>query len=435
MSEKRKRQELQDEHVENDDDEERPRWSTEPDQGWLCDFSIEIAAQGTNQVVRYNVHRLILATPPRTSSYFVRLFKNNFSESTCKVSRIQDLTKAEALVFPGLLDYIYGDEIVLNKDNSAALYKLSDYFGVSSLLASIEAHWENNMRVEDFEAYFAHSNLYNIDKLKELLCAGLSDWIDTLPRDSNILSYIDSQLLLDLVKRKRKDSIPRVGWLVAEVCLKEKNNLSAETFAVLTSESNLPVTGISFESAIKLLDVEKEVATLENNTGLTNLQKRCVQALSLHWFHMDPSDIQQLLTNNILDPIVLAATWQATVARTISESTPHTIAVSGAGCPEVNGVYVRDHVDLRQPYPKIYVKDGIWKNKQQRFYIYRAGPVWRIDVIPYDDDETKKVNLYYHRCQIGGDYEVLPKFGWLVNSIDGVAPPPTLEYENVSPPF
>jgi BTB/POZ domain len=62
--------------------------------------------QANNAVVKtYHVHKYVLATGPRRSEYFVRLFRHGFAESHNSTSRIE-LDEIAAKAFPVLLDFL-----------------------------------------------------------------------------------------------------------------------------------------------------------------------------------------------------------------------------------------------------------------------------------------------------------------------------------------
>jgi hypothetical protein len=79
-----------------------------------------------------------LASGPRKSEYFVKLFQNaaagNCTEAKGNLCRIQ-LDSLVAVAFPILLDYIYApwEELKIETDVATALHHLGEYFDIHCL--------------------------------------------------------------------------------------------------------------------------------------------------------------------------------------------------------------------------------------------------------------------------------------------------------------
>lgn len=437
--------------MEERNDDGRVLWSKAPEEKHaLCDWSIDIAVEGSaDRTARFDVHRFPLVTSPRKSSFFDCLFTNgNFSASSEKVTRMQQLTEGEFLEFPNFLDYLYGLDIVIGEDNSVVLYKLADYFGVEDLLYEIQEILDESTThtPENFKSYFHQYNLYPSEKLWDFLCDIYFCHVDEFYREDPDYywgidarnSYVDSQLMLEVLKRAkaRNDQSISYSWLVADVCLKERHDLSVETFAELTSEASLSGSGMTFDTAIKFLQAEQDILGRRDSDNLTSLQKRCVEAIARHWFCEGSSDIDKLLTTQNLDSVVLEAVRQATVARIVPDVVPDKIVVCGAGCPEVNGIYEQDLVELHGFHRKrrVYFKYGVWENVRRCFSILESDPNhWQIWVILSNDDKiTRRFAIY--DSEAGSIFETSfkpPKTTWTVYKYrcnDDLKPAPKLEY-------
>jgi len=265
-------------------DDERLLWSKDPEECWLSDWKIEISVGGESAI--YNVHRAFLVSGTKRSDYFVRLFKNeNFAESKQRTSRIVDLNQQALKAFPLVLDYLYDlamhEKMV--RENTAALYHLADYLGVDKLAEEIKEFWDRTMKVTECEFYFEQAKLFRIDYLMELVVHIFSSSIDLVTPtfdDSPSLPIFDSQFWLDVAKLRTGKWNPKLSKLVTDFCWKEQDALDAETFVKLTSVGVLPIGSISFHSAVQLLKLEKKFLPSGDTNELTDLQTRCLEALS-----------------------------------------------------------------------------------------------------------------------------------------------------------
>jgi hypothetical protein len=111
--------------------------------------------------------------------------------------------------------------------------------------------------------------------------------------------------------------------------------------------------------------------------------------------------------------------------------------VTGAGAPEVNGVYTQSQY-FQGGF--IYTKEGTWKNETFTFYIFQCrvcgdSKHWFISIVP--DGRCSPVfsaDIDFYRTPMTSDCRLLPPvFGWVKANHGssfavGVEPPPTISH-------
>ena len=151
-------------------------WRQDPESSF-SDWTIEVsyqqqakkkkargsAASNTNNTMKtdiYHVHKANLASGPRRSEYFVKLFQDGgrFAESSQKTSRIE-LDEIAAKVFPQLLDYVYSVEapLEISTESATALYHLGGYFEMRRLRWEAKQFWQKDMTSANCGMYYEHS--------------------------------------------------------------------------------------------------------------------------------------------------------------------------------------------------------------------------------------------------------------------------------------
>ena len=102
-------------------------WRDDPEAS-LSDHTVRLRnEQSSNhcQESSYHCHRTSLATGPRASQYFARLFRSGLS-----VDEPLAVEQSAYDSFGVLLDYIYGKDLALTSTNAVAMLWLSDYLGI-----------------------------------------------------------------------------------------------------------------------------------------------------------------------------------------------------------------------------------------------------------------------------------------------------------------
>ena len=104
-------------------------WRDDPEAS-LSDHTVRlrnVREQSSNhcQESSYHCHRTSLATGPRASQYFARLFRSGLSVDEPLV-----VEQSAYDSFGVLLDYIYGKDLALTSTNAVAMLWLSDYLGI-----------------------------------------------------------------------------------------------------------------------------------------------------------------------------------------------------------------------------------------------------------------------------------------------------------------
>jgi BTB/POZ domain len=90
----------------------------------------------------YHVHKAYLGAGPRSSLYFAKVFRSQFSETSSQKSTVSLPPKA-AECFPDLLDFIYSETssnvTVDSPASAAAIRYLANYFGMEALFNNVNA--------------------------------------------------------------------------------------------------------------------------------------------------------------------------------------------------------------------------------------------------------------------------------------------------------
>jgi hypothetical protein len=253
------------------------------------------------------LHKGILAAGPRKSEYFATLFKGDgrFAESSSNTSQVV-LTELEAKAFPHFLDYIYsGDaDLVISTETATALHNLGGYFEARRLRWESKAFWQRDMNAKNCGTYYEHAKILNDEKVLVAATEKATAEIKHISRKSRLLHVTDESFWLKLIQTPPAKKHSRHVSLLLGVYF-SKCVVSLEAFTKLTSSESL--RRISRDGAIKLMDAERTLFQPEVSK-LTDLQKRCIQAIADDWITVDEinqSDVQLLQKQS---PLVLTET-------------------------------------------------------------------------------------------------------------------------------
>jgi hypothetical protein len=253
----------------------------------------------TKKVSIYNVRKCVLASGPRRSDYFVRLFDNNgnLSDSSRNgISRIE-LSELQAQAFPEFLDYTYstGHPMAFTMENATALYSLAKYFGAKRLQNEAKQFCLQDLCHRDrCGTYYEHAKILQEETILESATKFCHDNITRIDfKSSRLLHVANPQFWLDLMKARAENNVIHTSKCqysvishIAVFCYKHADTLSPDIFGQLTSEQYLPMTEIHPVNAMLLLDAERRVLA-GNGIGvggddkeLSSLQLRCVNAIA-----------------------------------------------------------------------------------------------------------------------------------------------------------
>jgi hypothetical protein len=318
-------------------EDRRLSWRMDPSES-LSDWTIEIVStrkELTGKVLHvdfYHVHKCHLAAGSRKSGYFVTLFGNSFSESTDRKSRIE-LHELAAKVFPDLLDYLYhlGPNMPFTTENATALYYMAKYFDMDRLRWDAKQFWKRDLeRVGACGTYLEHAYLLQVDKILQPANRACMANIMSMDTTSRLVHVPDSSFWLKLLASDRpmqekmtkdRDSDSdfsdssssdeatvvsqsvfscHVSVLIAEFV--KHVPVDTPTFQKLTSKKSLP--SIHYQAALPLMDSERAVVAPDDSV-LTCLQGRCINAIAANWEDFDPEDMLVSQNKLVLSELVV----------------------------------------------------------------------------------------------------------------------------------
>jgi BTB/POZ domain len=125
----------------------------------------------------YHVHKERLGTGPRSSLYFAKVFRSQFSETSAHKSIIT-LPKTVAESFPIMLDFVYNvspNVIVDSPAAAVAIRYLANYFGMEELFSNVNATFiSTNITFDTVFEYIHESIRYNDNSLRKVATSYVS---------------------------------------------------------------------------------------------------------------------------------------------------------------------------------------------------------------------------------------------------------------------
>lgn len=302
---------------------DRLHWRLDPSDS-LSDWKIEVLVASddkeTTIVDIYHVHKVHLAAGAHCSEYFSRLFKDagTHTQSQSFTSRI-DLHKLAASAFPLLLDFLYAPDgqLELSTGNATALHWLGKRFEIRRLQWEAKRFWKNTLSTRTCVTYYEHAKLLQDEILYAIASQYIVNHIDEIQITSRLLHVSDADFWLHVLQSYDGSETRslHLSKLIAHFCA--LNQITAETFRNLTQEKFLPY--IDGEAALSLLEVERSV-TSPDPMILSDLQKRCIEALAYCWDSIEFSSAAHMALLQKQHPVVLstiliqmvdAAKWQS----------------------------------------------------------------------------------------------------------------------------
>ena len=198
----------------------------------FSDWKIKVEA-GTDAVSNenatvYSVHRSVLATGPKKSSYFEALFKES-----CEGMNTVELSEDVAAQFPHFLDYMYSQPVesraVVNLTNWKSMANLASHFQVPKLTEDVLDFIEKDMyNLDHMENYLSEFDSVNVqDELLSsrilhkatLVCA---EMIRSINVDSSLLKAISPAMFWNILLKLEESGI--VGASTREPLSDEDRN-------------------------------------------------------------------------------------------------------------------------------------------------------------------------------------------------------------------
>ena len=195
----------------------------------FSDWKIKVVAgtiDDSNETATvYNVHRSILATGPKKSSYFEALFK----ESSESIST-EELSEDEAAQFPHFLDYMYSQpaesKAIVNSANWRSMAFLASHFHVPRLTEDVMDFMLKDMyNLDHMEKYLSEYDRITVPVQYDLLSEdGLlserilqnasfvcAEMIRSIEVDSSLLKVISPATFLSILSKLAEGGIVKAS--------------------------------------------------------------------------------------------------------------------------------------------------------------------------------------------------------------------------------
>jgi hypothetical protein len=265
--------------------EEVPSWRLDPDESG-SDWTIAIESVPDGVVTKYYVHKSVLAGGLKKSDFFVSLFnlsaEMRVEDEGFSVSKVH---ADAAKLIPDMLDYLYSihDILKVSTETVVGLRHLSEFFGIRAMSREALCFIYKDMTIENMKTYLLSASDFDDLQVRKLCAKRCAERIQDIQPYSELLAKMDPSLLLDILssqKSKEKCVSVHMSKLMSVFCELHYDILDGAVFEELTSVEYLPV--ISEDCAFDLLILEAGMVddALDEQRGLTYLQKRCVDALS-----------------------------------------------------------------------------------------------------------------------------------------------------------
>lgn len=274
---------------ERDDDTEVPvsadglSWRQRPSESF-SDWTIEVV-HPDGPPTQYHVHRRLLAVGPRRSEYFEQFCKTSANNTTQL-----HLDKAQAGVFPQVLDHMYADvDLIMDAEKAYALYSLADALKIKSISKAAVEYFESRMDISNIAECITVGMQF---RDKALLNSAILIAAEKLrSMELEMAAKIDPGVFGIIIAKSKTlpDSFQcgssRLSQLVtACVSNATRSNLNEDEFRSLTNQDVLPT--IESEAAVKLLATANtlllQTGELGSN-GSASLNERCVESIEKDW--------------------------------------------------------------------------------------------------------------------------------------------------------
>ncbi|GKZ00258.1 hypothetical protein MPSEU_000978700 [Mayamaea pseudoterrestris] len=266
----------------------------------FADYEIVITVEGTTESTSYHVHKIFLSSG---SAYFAGIWGAgaNFAEGHENTSQIC-LDRLTADAFPHLLDYLYwvyanhgriGLLAASDYWENVSLYWLADYFKIHQLTQDLDHDFEKDIAANPCSChhYLPSAQTLGVQpRINSVVDTYVAHFSELTEEDIDDLAddLIAPTLVLILGKIEASECHGLIAsQLVAAFC--ERVLVDSETFLALSNATVLP--HIHPDAVWALLDAESKVlGAPASTTELTNLQERCIEALSANFLSIDFDD-------------------------------------------------------------------------------------------------------------------------------------------------
>ena len=224
-----------------------------------------------------------------------------------------------AVAFPAILYFLSAthDSLTIQTENATALSFLAKFFDMPHLQLSSNAFWRQDVHsAHTCGTYYEHAFILQDEEIKQAAAAVCADKIWSIPKTSRLLHVPDASFWLELVARgplsmqnaaeemskggsDRGEKAQfynfvgtefsrRMSTLIVDFC-RFNRPLDKNVFRALTHETALPC--VDGEAAIWMLELER-LFDEPDDSKLTPLQERCIEAFARDWNRMGISLLQ-----------------------------------------------------------------------------------------------------------------------------------------------
>lgn len=262
------------------DRREFPSWRLLPEES-KSDWTLTIESVPEGTISNYNVHKKVLIHNGRKSSDF---FSRLFSDSSIKRTKPIKIHEDAASLIENMLDFMYSidDKLRITSETAVALRHLSQFFGIQALAKRVSCFIKEDVALENMDIYLETTCAFD-DLQTSLLCADhCASEIESIHPLSPLVAEMDPSFMLSIVSSKtfnpEKNSM-HMSHIMTGFFISQRGTIDGNVFEELTAEEYLPI--IDLEAALPLLILETALVneSAEDSTGLSSLQKRCVDAI------------------------------------------------------------------------------------------------------------------------------------------------------------
>jgi len=196
-------------------------WRMDPKNSW-SDWKVVVTEEDGTHPTTYHVHKALLASGPRRSRYFRRLFRTDevADPSSTKQKRTCEirLSHLSALAFPLFLDLIYDQSIRVDhndagiRKHAVALYQLADTYQVGDLLKEIRSQFIPKIGLDEACPYYQDSVMFHppvrafLDHILNICTSNVLRLDPTSP----LLRAMEPDFLLAILETERRRRETRV---------------------------------------------------------------------------------------------------------------------------------------------------------------------------------------------------------------------------------
>ena len=201
-------------------------WSCDESAKYFSDYKIRVEGDKSGcdgcsegNMTLYNVHRMTLATGPKTSGYFETVFRSDcYRESADHMSTVK-LPEKVAKQFPDFLDYIYAPlpecNVVINFENWESMKYLADYFLVPRLTETVANFIEDDMKYFNSDHMVKYISEFHrdisSDMSRRLLPEAVhtcAEMLQSIEVDSPLLKSIPPEMFYSIMTRAITRNVP-----------------------------------------------------------------------------------------------------------------------------------------------------------------------------------------------------------------------------------